>query len=1137
MKNNSMLYLVNAANDVICCLNGVHYDSVSYTESLLDFDTLSFTVDKYIDIDGKYILTSGYDGLQEMMYIYLSGLNDYEADPSNPLHTKKGLFRISSVETSNDGFNESKSITCDSCECELNNHSFTTKINTGEIDSAEYLADGNVDDATGLAKEYVTIYNADNPSLSLINLALEELPYWSVGYVDPLVRNKKYSFDVGSKPIYSFLMNDVATAAKVIFKFDTVDRTVNIYSIERVDELGETNIFITYRNLLNSVDISPSNEGVYTRFNVAGADDLSIASVNFNEPKIENLLHLLNSVDSSGNPIYADSSIVNKYKSWYEYRYGENGKRAEFVELSKQYNQSNLNISEIENRLPSDALDYEQYDSMDAETLNSLLTQYIIVANGLAKDYTYTDGNGDLLVDDDGLAIIQDETGLKSSAYWEDYKIYTETIIPNIKIAIQNLTLGEDEKIQYIDNFETDWDLYGTVELSSKLSALKAKADVLADTGYVKSWDELTNDEKSKWVESSYNIYHNQYIKYRNQYDVCYIALEGSDSSGTVMYKDSDGYYLQRTDGTQYYFDSNWELLEISILRNGVLLIGRKQELENEKQSQSSIKLSIDALINDVSIENEQFGFSNEELNAIRKLRKDSDYVNENILTTSLDDIVSQINAMEELYSEAVDELDIESQPQYSFSTSLDNLFNLPVFKNWRGDFLCGCFIRVGLTDTEHIKLRIISITRNPCVDIDNTLEIEFSNMLRGKSVLSDYTNLFESAITSSINQITSTYTKNIDASSIYLNENILRAIANSSIFASSVTNLVSSSITAKDGVFDVISSNYISTDEFEARLARIGSLDADSAFIKYLESNLIVAGEIDVDTLKASLAQIDVAEIGDTFTNTLTALISTTSKSTIDDAYIQSAIVNKLYVGDLLGGTISTNKFTISSDNGAIRIEDSTQVWKDANGNVRMQAGLDANGDFTFSIYDETGTGILIDSTGVKDGAIADNLVTERMMSDNSVSTATIQNNAITAGKIDWSSFSEYVNAEGSNVIDISEFIVNEGGLSYKLGTLLTKVDDLEKQTNISVVIETSSVIYEDTAITLTGHVFNYNTDITDEIPEIKFSWHRLSGNTTEDAVWDTEHTGVKSVVINSISDTTTYSLDVDYTDWASSQ
>lgn len=80
----------------------------------------------------------------------------------------------------------------------------------------------------------------------------------------------------------------------------------------------------------------------------------------------------------------------------------------------------------------------------------------------------------------------------------------------------------------------------------------------------------------------------------------------------------------------------------------------------------------------------------------------------------------------------------------------------------------------------------------------------------------------------------------------------------------------------------------------------------------------------------------------------------------------------------------------TLISQDGkpSIAFKNSTQQFYDNNGNVRVQIGQDATGAFTFSLFDETGTGILIDSeTGVHAGAIADGLIVNDMIQSGTVS------------------------------------------------------------------------------------------------------------------------------------------------------
>lgn len=150
-----------------------------------------------------------------------------------------------------------------------------------------------------------------------------------------------------------------------------------------------------------------------------------------------------------------------------------------------------------------------------------------------------------------------------------------------------------------------------------------------------------------------------------------------------------------------------------------------------------------------------------------------------------------------------------------------------------------------------------------------------------------------------------------------------------------------------------------LTTTNFEAVNAKIGVLDNDYGAIKVLLSGS--------------------AGIGD-----LQNIHLTSQNAVIDSALIRTAVMQSVSIGDLLAGTISTNKFLIASDDGGIRIQGATQQWSDEDGTVRMQAGRDANGDFTFSLFDKTGKGILIDATGIKPDAIADGLIVNKMVADN---------------------------------------------------------------------------------------------------------------------------------------------------------
>lgn len=198
---------------------------------------------------------------------------------------------------------------------------------------------------------------------------------------------------------------------------------------------------------------------------------------------------------------------------------------------------------------------------------------------------------------------------------------------------------------------------------------------------------------------------------------------------------------------------------------------------------------------------------------------------------------------------------------------------------------------------------------------------------------------------------------------------------------------------------------------EVDANLARIdtaliGKLDAEEASITYAKLVDLDAANAKINILEADSANIKSLLAGNAGVGDLQNIHLTSANAVIDSALIRNAVMQSVTINDLLAGTISTNKFKIMSDDGAIQISGATQQWKDKSGTVRMQAGLDANGDFTFSLFNSEGTGILIDDEGIHPGAIADGLIVNNMVAEDA---------GISGSKLDIESLFEEMNGSTS--------------------------------------------------------------------------------------------------------------------------
>lgn len=118
-------------------------------------------------------------------------------------------------------------------------------------------------------------------------------------------------------------------------------------------------------------------------------------------------------------------------------------------------------------------------------------------------------------------------------------------------------------------------------------------------------------------------------------------------------------------------------------------------------------------------------------------------------IVTTLDSTADAVDKSKVLYDDALEELYVESHPQYTYTDDVENVYALPEFKEYHEQLAVNDFVRVGITDTNYIKLRVIEITYNPC-DLDESMEVTFSNMIQYKAKRNDYNTLLNDALNTS---------------------------------------------------------------------------------------------------------------------------------------------------------------------------------------------------------------------------------------------------------------------------------------------------------------------------------------------------------------------------------------------------
>lgn len=196
--------------------------------------------------------------------------------------------------------------------------------------------------------------------------------------------------------------------------------------------------------------------------------------------------------------------------------------------------------------------------------------------------------------------------------------------------------------------------------------------------------------------------------------------------------------------------------------------------------------------------------------------------------------------------------------------------------------------------------------------------------------------------------------------------------------------------------------------------VAHISDLNAINANIQNLTANdvkinnaLINKADItelnavigNINIINSELANIKTLVNGNLSSENIQAGGITSDKLTIANGFITNAMIANLDVSKINAGNISTNKFRIVSDNGGIEIVGATQQFKDKNNKVRIQMGQDAKGNFNFILRGEDGTTTLIDHTGIKEKAIADNLIKGNMVATDAIGEKQINYSSLITG------------------------------------------------------------------------------------------------------------------------------------------
>ena len=624
---NPSLILVKASGERVGALTST---SKVWVKKFNDMDTLSFEIP--FMLDGKN--TSFYDLIDIMKYIEVPSIG--------------AAFTIKDVEMVNEGQKtEYKKVECQSRECEL---------------GQKYLQDFVINTGETGAIDGVKFYQPGDQTHSLLHLILEKLPRWSIGHVDSALYTMQRSFSVTRQDVYSFLMSDVISAFECVITFDSLNCTINAYEEENYGK--DSNVHVSYNNLLENTDMSYSIDNVKTAMVLHGEDDIDVRELCMGNDTIYNFT-------CYASEEYMSASLLDAFNAWmalidsevdlnlFTYRTGVitraelQGKsyKEAFTLLTQKYQYYYTQISKWTSTLLPYGINTRKNPGYGTISYTEDGSDKIVFERQTSTQLVTslpTNGNGNVLY------LIKNSNDMyRWNGSWVNVNIWTNCCLNELK----------------------------TLQASAeKLQAVAMKA------GYGDPGSDA-NNPKARYIDT--------YLPSLYMYN----ALSA----------------------------------QIKVVNNTVASLKSDMEV---------IQTDKTVIVNKTAMRN---NFTVAQLKELSAFIREEELTSSNFLVT---DSMTEDERFEMLYAlldYGEKELAKVAAPQIQFSANLINLFAIPEFDNYSGDFDIGNYVWVTLRDDYSVKVKILEISID-FLDQSN-FSVTFGNVMKkARNIFTDVTDALNAA-------------------------------------------------------------------------------------------------------------------------------------------------------------------------------------------------------------------------------------------------------------------------------------------------------------------------------------------------------------------------------------------------------
>ena len=266
------IYLCNPNKKQLCTVQGINSNCILRLNSLSE---ISLEVRKTIqNLKGETIKQPCYDLLEGRRLLFVEGI---------------GYFEIKKVVENDDDTGVYKTVTAESHQVVLQNKNISTEEKVYLFyNSADPLDENyNPDDASSVPSIVGQLYQQLGIKVELQdqdNATTQDNDVWTITYIDDELRygdgdadGVYRSFKENTTNGYDFMVNEVEAAYEAIWIFDYMYHTIQIKKIKHITV--PTDIYLSFDNLLNTVEVTEDASNIVTVLNCKGSD-LDIRTVN-----------------------------------------------------------------------------------------------------------------------------------------------------------------------------------------------------------------------------------------------------------------------------------------------------------------------------------------------------------------------------------------------------------------------------------------------------------------------------------------------------------------------------------------------------------------------------------------------------------------------------------------------------------------------------------------------------------------------------------------------------------------------------------------------------------------------------------------------------------------------------------------